>query len=288
MASAALGPVASNIPLRPGLGARRRPGLRRAHHARLRRRPADPRPAAPDDRRLAAGRAAARRGRRPDRRACCCSTWCSGSGATADPAAELGRAVRAATDAGVPVVVVGGRHPRRPAGPARPGRGAARAPAPGCSCPTRPPPGAPLDLLAAEARMSLLTTRRPSSPPAPRCSPTPCAQQAVDVSAVALAAAAPATPTLAGRGDGRPAPGRRQRRGAGRRCSAAQAHLVDVRPASEALGLERGQFLHAGPPVELGAGVRADARRADRRDAVRGAGRHRRRRPSGCSPPATG
>jgi hypothetical protein len=30
----------------------------------------------------------------------------------------------------------------------------------------------------------------------------------------------------------------------------AQAHLVDVRPASEALGLERGQLLHAGPPVD--------------------------------------
>ncbi len=30
---------------------------------------------------------------------------------------------------------------------------------------------------------------------------------------------------------------------------AAEAHLVDVRPASEALGLEAGTFLHAGPPV---------------------------------------
>jgi hypothetical protein len=31
---------------------------------------------------------------------------------------------------------------------------------------------------------------------------------------------------------------------------ASRAELVDVRPASEALGLERGQFLHAGPPVD--------------------------------------
>jgi hypothetical protein len=31
---------------------------------------------------------------------------------------------------------------------------------------------------------------------------------------------------------------------------AAEAHLVDVLPASEALGLEPGQFLHAGPPVD--------------------------------------
>ncbi|MDT9594018.1 DUF1116 domain-containing protein [Nocardioides zeae] len=36
---------------------------------------------------------------------------------------------------------------------------------------------------------------------------------------------------------------------AAERMLAAGAHLVDVRPASEALGLERGQFLHAGPPV---------------------------------------
>jgi hypothetical protein len=28
------------------------------------------------------------------------------------------------------------------------------------------------------------------------------------------------------------------------------AQLVDVAPASELLGLERGQFLHAGPPIE--------------------------------------
>ncbi|MGH3508747.1 MAG: DUF1116 domain-containing protein, partial [Nocardioidaceae bacterium] len=30
----------------------------------------------------------------------------------------------------------------------------------------------------------------------------------------------------------------------------AQAHLFDVRPASEVLGLEPGHFLHAGPPIE--------------------------------------
>jgi hypothetical protein len=35
-----------------------------------------------------------------------------------------------------------------------------------------------------------------------------------------------------------------------RRMTAAGADLVDVRPASEALGLERGTFLHAGPPIE--------------------------------------
>ncbi|TNY34476.1 DUF1116 domain-containing protein [Thermomonospora catenispora] len=34
------------------------------------------------------------------------------------------------------------------------------------------------------------------------------------------------------------------------RMVAARPHLVDVRPASEALGLEKGTFLHAGPPLE--------------------------------------
>src|SRR6478672_6113493 len=34
------------------------------------------------------------------------------------------------------------------------------------------------------------------------------------------------------------------------RMTAAGADFVDVRPASEAVGLERGTFLHAGPPLE--------------------------------------
>ncbi|MWA07597.1 DUF1116 domain-containing protein [Actinomadura sp. LD22] len=35
-----------------------------------------------------------------------------------------------------------------------------------------------------------------------------------------------------------------------RRMTTARPHLVDVRPASDVLGLERGTFLHAGPPLE--------------------------------------
>ncbi len=34
------------------------------------------------------------------------------------------------------------------------------------------------------------------------------------------------------------------------RLSAARAHWLDVRPAAEVLGLQRGEFLHAGPPVD--------------------------------------
>src|SRR3954463_10487812 len=46
--------------------------------------------------------------------------------------------------------------------------------------------------------------------------------------------------------DRRRAPATAARRGAR---LGAQAPLVDVLPAAEALGLERGRFLHAGPPV---------------------------------------
>ncbi|MCB0907565.1 MAG: hypothetical protein KDB63_10665, partial [Nocardioidaceae bacterium] len=35
-----------------------------------------------------------------------------------------------------------------------------------------------------------------------------------------------------------------------RRLTTARAQWVDVRPAAEVLGLERGEFLHAGPPVD--------------------------------------
>src|SRR5690606_39902940 len=39
-------------------------------------------------------------------------------------------------------------------------------------------------------------------------------------------------------------------RTAASRLVSATAELVDVRPAHEALGLERGTFLHAGPPID--------------------------------------
>ena len=88
----------------------------------------------------------------------------------------------------------------------------------------------------------------------------------------------------------------------------AQAHLVDVRPASEALGLERGRLLHAGPPVDwerasgpmrgalVGAllfeGWAADADEAERLLATTAAARSARwpgwcRRRCGCSACAT-
>ncbi|MFB4315755.1 DUF1116 domain-containing protein [Actinomadura sp. 21ATH] len=48
---------------------------------------------------------------------------------------------------------------------------------------------------------------------------------------------------------GRPGYAAANERAAGRML-AARPHLVDVRPAAEVLGLERGTFLHAGPPLE--------------------------------------
>ena len=53
-----------------------------------------------------------------------------------------------------------------------------------------------------------------------------------------------------GHGDGGPAAPRGERARAAPRCSTSPHTLVDVLPASEALGLEAGEFLHAGPPIE--------------------------------------
>ena len=48
-----------------------------------------------------------------------------------------------------------------------------------------------------------------------------------------------------------------------RRMTAAGADLVDVRPAHEALGIEKGTFLHAGPPITWDRDVRpAEAARS--------------------------
>ena len=54
---------------------------------------------------------------------------------------------------------------------------------------------------------------------------------------------------------------------------AAQAHLVDVLPASEALGPGARPVPARRPAGQLGAGVRTAARGAGRRDALRGARR---------------
>jgi hypothetical protein len=73
-------------------------------------------------------------------------------------------------------------------------------------------------------------------------------QQAVDVAAVQWQPPAGDPVSLAAvMGDPRRVPANERALAA---MLAAQAHLVDVRPASEVLGLEPGQFLHAGPPVD--------------------------------------
>ncbi len=55
-----------------------------------------------------------------------------------------------------------------------------------------------------------------------------------------------------------------------RRLTTARPYLVGVRRASEVLRLPAGMFLHAGPPIDLAAGLGPDAGRADRRDAAGG------------------
>ena len=77
----------------------------------------------------------------------------------------------------------------------------------------------------------------------------------------------------------RPAHRGRERARPSSRLLAARPMLVDVRPAREALGLGDRQLLHSGPPIDVGADVRAGPGRDHRRAAVRGLGARRPRRP---------
>ena len=169
-----------------------------------------------------------------------------GLGAADDPAAELAPALIRARDAGVPVVAVRHRHPRRPAGTAGPGGARSTTPAPGCSCPTRRPPGA-------RSTCSPGPRHEPDHPPGRRHRRRLAARRRADPAGrrglrrpVAPPSGDPAS-LAAVMGDPRRVAANAE---ALRRMLAAEAHLVDVLPASEALGLGRGEFLHAGPPVD--------------------------------------
>ena len=181
----------------------------------------------------------------------------------------------------------------RPAGPRPPGAGAGRGRRRGAPVQRRAPPG---------ARSPLTVEGSPHEHPA---------QHVVTVGADLLADAvegqavagrpgstgarrwrAPRTtwpPSPPTRAAGRPTTGRSPP------CSASPATLVDVAPASEVLGLEPGEFLHAGPPIGWDRAVRPAARRADGRRGARGAGRRPRgrrralrgRRVGSASSPAT-
>ncbi len=120
----------------------RRAGLE-GHDGRLRRRRADPRATAPDDRRLAAHRPAACRGRRPVRRRAAPRRRARPRLPTRTPRPSWRAAASRDPRAGVPVVRQRRRHPRRPAGPARHVRRPCTTPAPPCTCPTPPRPARP-------------------------------------------------------------------------------------------------------------------------------------------------
>ena len=242
------------------------------HLRRLRRRRLHRRPRAPDDRPDPAPRAPGPGRRRPGTGVLLLDVVL-GHGAEPDPAAAARAGDRRRCRQPVVVAVVG--TDARPAGPRPPGRSRWSTPAPRCTCPTPAPPAAPSSC-SEERPMS--HPRPPSSPSAPTCSPTPSRPRP--------------SPSPASTGDRRcpaprptwstvaadplraptPTPARWPR------CSASQATLVDVAPASEVLGLEPGQFLHAGPPIALGPRLRPAARRADGRRRPRGPGRRPRGR----------
>ena len=154
IAAAALGEIRSNIPLRPGAG-RLGDGPAaptRPRDGRLRRRRADPGPAAPDDRPAQPDRPARRRGGRPDGRGAAARRRPrprrpprpgrrAGPGDRGGPASGRGRRSRARRGR------VAVRDGRRPAGLATPGASCCTRPAPRCSCPTPPPPGTPSPLV---------------------------------------------------------------------------------------------------------------------------------------------
>ncbi len=189
-----------------------------------------------------------------------------GHGAEPDPAALLAPAL-----AGVPQARGGRRHRygERPAGARPPGRGAGRGRG-------RGPP-----------------VQRARHPPRGLSSWRAVVTSVVNVGADLLAEAVEAQAVEVTRVDWRPpmagteadlvAVAADPRRPAANAAAleamlGVTATLVDVAPASELLGLEPGQFLHAGPPIELGAHLRPAARRADGRRRARGAGRRPRGR----------
>ena len=187
-----------------------------------------------------------------------------GHGAEPDPAAALAPMVRDVVAKGVPVVVSCVGTDRRPAGPGRatggPGRGRRRGPPvqrPGHSPGPRPARGCVMtrivsvgaDLFAdaiesQAAEVDRVTWRPPMEGTEADLATVATDPLRADANARALAAVL-----------------------------GVQAMLVDVRPASDVLGLQPGQFLHAGPPIGWDTRLRPAAGRADGRRRARGAGR---------------
>ncbi len=172
-----------------------------------------------------------------------------GLGAAADPAAELAAGDPGGEPRRHPGGGQRGRHPRRPAGPAGPGGRSSTTRARGCSCPTPPLPARRSTCSPQEAPHDACPPPRPSSPPARRCSPSPGAAGRRRVRRSA-GSRPPATPRRVAAGDGRPAAARGERagpRGDARRGGAPGRRTARRRRRS---GWSRGQFLHAGPPVD--------------------------------------
>ena len=261
VAEATLGGIRSNIAHSPDLALGRRPHRPGPRRHRLRRRRAHPRPRPPDDRPDPAHGADRPRGHRPDLR-----------GAAARPRAGPRRPPRPGRRArgcralgprdrprGRPRPSgrgVAHRHRRRPAGPVTVRRSAGRRGCVGLPVQRRGHPAR-----ARPPREPVMTT--PDDRPLRGLLETDPVVATAGVSLLADALrdqAVPVTetqwqPPMAGtEGDLARVMGDPRRTAANalafERMTTAEAHLVDVVPASEALGLERGTFLHAGPPLE--------------------------------------
>ncbi len=193
-----------------------------------------------------------------------------GLGAADDPAGELAAPVRAATDAGVPVVAVVVGTGDDPQGL----RGAGR----------RAAPGRRLGVPVQRGRRPVRPRPAGRSPHEPHHAPDGGHRRRVDVRRRAGPAggrrrrrglaATGRRPDASGGGDGRPAAARCERQGAGSdaRCAGAPGRRT---PGVGGARAGAGPAAARRSPGRLGARLRADARSADRGAAVRGLGGHR-------------
>ena len=235
-----------------------------------------------------------------------------GHGAHPDPAPELAdairgaRAVAAAAGRELPVVVSLTGTRGDPQGLDASGAAAVRLPARSCTCPTPRPPGtpwpsSPRDPEGANPMSTPLHGLLETDPVVATAGASMFADalrdQAVEVTETdwqpPLDGTAPHLRRVLG--DPRRAEANQL---ALERMTSAGADFVDVRPASEALGLERGDVPARRSADRVGARVGSAPGRPHRRDAVRGDGRHgrgrrgragpRRRRARAVPPPRRG
>ncbi len=284
----ALGQVRSNIPLQPDWAVGAGPAGRRAPDARLRGRRADPGPRAPDDRPAHPPRPDRRRGRRPELRGAAArrrprARGAPGPGGRARPGARRKPAAPPRADGRELAVVVSlCATADEPQDPRRQAEAAARRRCGGASCPTRRPPATPSPW-SRPGSPRIDHQLCVDTPPVRRVW---CSQRTVDLGRCADEPAG----VVAATGGGRRADVRRRRRRPGRAGAAGRLAAAAGRRGGEAgtwpgcwptrgtadgqrdrgragcwrpgpswwtyglrreaLALDAGAFLHAGPPID--------------------------------------